>query len=284
MKSQWQLLTFPDRQEIAQTREQCHQAIQNVAAVGRSFLPPSDEDENANLEWDNNLQRLVGRWVETSEVTFRSSISISDFTVFLVSQDFETLSSFELHDKTQTDVMVWLERQLGELGFEFSKINLAYPYDIPEYPTAKGKPFQLTNPEAQRELSRLYHNTDFLLRDFLQRFEETTQVKCWPHHFDIAGRIILLNTGDASTTKSIGVGLSPGDQYYDEPYLYVSPWPYPARELATIDETLGHWHQDDWIGAVLPVSRVSKMDLIQDQRRAVLNFFDTAVQMLIDIL
>ena len=267
-----------------QVRDQCHQAIQNVAAVGRSFLPESKEDENANLEWDANLQRLVGRWVETEDVTFRSSISISEFTVFLVSEDFETISSFELQDKTQTDVMVWLERQLGELGFEFSKINLAYPYKIPEYPMAKGKPFHVTNMVASRELSRLYHNTDFLLNDFLKGFEETSEIKCWPHHFDIAGRIILLNTGDPSTTRSIGVGMSPGDQYYSEPYFYVSPWPYPSKALPSLEPTLGHWHDHDWIGAVLPISKIDHMDLIQDQRRTVLNFFQKSVESLIETL
>ena len=284
MTPQWQLLTFPEIEDLNQVREQCHQAIQNVAAVGRSFLPPSKEDENANLEWDSNLQRLVGRWVEAEDVVFRSSLSIAEFKVLLVNRDFETISEFELEGKTQTDVMVWLERQLGELGFEFSRINLAYPYEIPEYPTAKGEAFHITNKVAARELSRLYHNTLFILNDFLKGFGETESIKCWPHHFDIAGRIILLNSGDPSTTKSIGLGLSPGDQYYNEPYFYVSPWPYPSKELKSIDSTLGHWHEHDWIGAVLPVSKISHMDLIQDQRRSVLNFFQSPTEILIEIL
>ncbi len=282
MKPQWQLLTFPSTEDMTQVREQCHQAIQNVAAVGRSFLPKSAEDENANLEWDAGLERLVGRWVETGEVTFRSSLSISDFTVFLVNSNIETISSFSLQGKTQTDVMVWLEHQLDELGFEFSKINLALPYKIPEYPTAKGKAFQIDNLEAASELSRLYHNTKLLLTDLLSKYDETTSVKCWPHHFDIAGRIILLNTGDPATTKSIGLGLSPGDKYYNEPYFYVSPWPYPTKDLPELESSYGHWHEDDWIGAVLQVSDLSALDLIQDQRRAVQNFFQEVTDILLE--
>lgn len=273
MTHQWQLLNFPALEDIKQAREQCHQAVQNVAAVGRSFLPKTKDDQSANLEWDSNLQRLVGRWVEAREVTFRSSISLNEFTVYLVARDFQTISSFSLQDKTQTDVMVWLERQLGELGFEFSKINLAYPYKIPEYPQAKGKPFHVVNLVAARELSRLYNNTAFVLEKILNEEENNTPVKCWPHHFDIAGQIIQLDTGDPATTRSIGLGMSPGDHYYKEPYFYVSPWPYPTVDLPDITASLGQWHENDWVGAVLPLSRLVSFDLIQDQRRVVEQFF-----------
>lgn len=284
MTIQWQLLTFPSIEDIAQAREQSHQAIQNVAAVGRSFLSESKNDENANLEWDPKLQRLVGRWVETDDITFRSSISISEMTVYLVNRDFETISSFALQDKKQTDIMVWLEHQLGELGFESSKINLAYPYKIPEYPTAKGEPFHVTNMVACRELSRLYNNTSLLVQKHAVREENHTSVKCWPHHFDIAGQVILQDTGDPATSRSIGIGMSPGDKYYNEPYFYVSSWPYPTKNLPNIDESLGHWHTDDWVGAVLPVSKLSNFELIQEQRATVDRFYEMAIAGLKNLL
>ncbi|MFY0625398.1 MAG: hypothetical protein JXR07_03815 [Reichenbachiella sp.] len=284
MTLQWQLLTFPSIADIVQAREQCHQAIQNVSAVGRSFLPESKEDVNANLEWDSKLQRLVGRWVETEDITFRSSISISEMTVYLVDRKFETISSIALQDKTQTDIMIWLEHQLGELGFESSKINLAYPYQIPEYATAKGQPFQVTNMVACRELSRLYNNTSLLIQKHTVKEENHTSVKCWPHHFDIAGQIILQDTGDPATSRSIGVGMSPGDKYYIEPYFYVSPWPYPTKDLPNLDRTLGHWHTDDWIGGVLPVSKLADFDLIQDQRGTLDQFYKLAIDGLKNLL
>ena len=73
MNKSWQRLTFPPLEEINQARGQCHQAIQNVAAVGRSFLSASNRDENASLTWDSNLQRLVGHWVE-GDIVFRLSL------------------------------------------------------------------------------------------------------------------------------------------------------------------------------------------------------------------
>src|SRR5262249_37176951 len=54
--------------------------------------------------------------------------------------------------------------------------------------------------------------------------------------------------------KTIGVGVSMGDHYYAQPYVYVSP--YPAPKLDPNAPTLqrlpagGHWHGKDFFGAV----------------------------------
>ncbi|SHJ92186.1 hypothetical protein SAMN04488028_102155 [Reichenbachiella agariperforans] len=279
MNQHWQRFAYPALEDIREARDQSHQAIQNVSAVGRSFLPPSEQDENANLEWDNKLQRLVGRWV-TGEHTFRSSISIRDFMVYLVNENFETISSISMQGAKQTDIMVWLEKQIVDLGADFSKINLAYPYELPAYPTAAGAAFGVSNPMASEELSRLYHNADLMLRHILSKENKTTEIKCWPHHFDIAGSIILLDTGDPETSKQIGVGMSPGDEHYDEPYFYVSPWPYPVKELPDISATQGHWHSNNWIGGVLRYSELNQHDLIQDQIRVIKTFYSTTIDIL----
>ena len=283
MKNDWQLLSFPPKEDIDQARMQCHQAIQNVAAVGRSFSPVSAGDEYANLEWDAGLQRLVGRWVK-ADITFRSSICIKDFEVYLVNENVETISSFAMQGKTQTDVMVWLEHELSSLGADFSKINLNLPYQIPEYATAKREKFNVSNLNACGELSKLYHNTALLLDKIAASDESIGAIKCWPHHFDIAATMMRLDSGDPETSRQIGIGMSPGDQYYDEPYFYVSPWPYPTENLLPIDHLGAHWHQDDWVGAVLPLSSLTKESLIQDQRYSVSAFYSEAIEFLKEII
>ena len=280
MNSNWQLLTFPELEDITQAKELCHQAIQNVSAVGRNFLPKEQEDSQSNLEWDAKLQRLAGRWIETESITFRSSFSLIEFKVYLVDKDLNTLSSISMQDKVQNDVMIWLEKELKEIGLESSHIDLAYPYKIPEYPTAKGKPFHIINFVALRELSRLYHNTAFILKELRKSEATMTHTRCWPHHFDIAARIVRLDTGDPTTSKSISLGMSPGDHYYKEPYFYATPWPYITEGLSDISHTLAHWHDEDWIGAVLPVSKLKNLVLIQDQRNQVIHFFKEALRIL----
>jgi len=279
MRPNWQLFKFPSLADMNQAREQCHQAIQNVAAVGRSFSVASKEDEFANLNWDFGLQRLVGHWVK-GNITFRSSICIKDFEVYLVNENIKTISSISMQDITQTDVMVWLEHELSKLGVDFSKINLTYPYEIPEYPTAKREAFHLDNLEACDELSRLYNNTSLVLTELFKKEKNVSSIKCWPHHFDIAARVTMLDTGDPETSRSINLGMSPGDKYYNEPYFYVSPIPYPTENLLDLSKYHGHWHQNDWVGAVLPYSRLSGLELIQDQKSAIKKFISTAYSFL----
>jgi len=283
MPNHWQILTFPPLEDMRHVREQYHQAIQNVVAVGRSFLPESKGDEFANLTWDFKLQRLVGQWIE-GETIFRSSISLREFTVYLVDRQFGTISMMPMQGARQRDVMVWLEHQLSRLGKDFTQINLTYPYEIPEYPTAKREPFSIENMDASSELSRYYHNTAILLEDIIAENENTSAIKCWPHHFDIATVITLFDTGDPETSRSIGVGFSPGDRYYDEPYFYVTPWPYPTATLPDLSLTLGHWHAHDWIGAILPSSKLAHLKSNYDQQRTILKFIKTGIRVLKELL
>jgi hypothetical protein len=189
-----------------------------------------------------------------------------------------------MNGSAQTEIMVWLEHELIHLGANFSKLNLSYPYEIPIYGTAKGDAFEMKEERAFKELSRLFHNTNFVLKQLLAEEENVTEIKCWPHHFDIAATVTLLDTGDPETSRSISLGMSPGDKYYAEPYFYVSPWPYPMNELLDLVKVKAHWHKEDWVGSILPYSNLSDLTLIQDQRKAVVDFYETSFQYLKQIL
>ena len=55
---------------------------------------------------------------------------------------------------------------------------------------------------------------------------------------------------DPEEARSVGVGMTPGDGGYPEPYFYVTPWPYPNPEVLPRLAT-GSWHTEGWTGAVL---------------------------------
>ncbi|MGI9566649.1 MAG: hypothetical protein ACR2LL_06510 [Nitrosopumilus sp.] len=69
-----------------------------------------------------------------------------------------------------------------------------------------------------------------------------TLIHLWPHHFDFS---LEWFTGNAD--EQIGTGISPGDEHYSEPYLYMNP--YPFNEQVTSNELpLGIWHTSGWQG------------------------------------
>ena len=43
-------------------------------------------------------------------------------------------------------------------------------------------------------------------------------IQLWPEHFDAATDV------EASPGRRVNLGVSPGDSYSDEPYLYIGPW------------------------------------------------------------
>ncbi len=68
--------------------------------------------------------------------------------------------------------------------------------------------------------------------------------------------------------------MSPGDGSYDEPYWYVTPWPYPAPANLTELTGGGIWHTEGWVGALLTASQLSQ-DEKQPEKLAA--FLDSAI-------
>ena len=64
---------------------------------------------------------------------------------------------------------------------------------------------------------------------------------------------------DAEEGRSIGVGFTPGDTTCPVPYIYVTPWPYPENTPMPA-LSAGHWHTDQWVGAVLTLEELGPAD------------------------
>jgi hypothetical protein len=73
---------------------------------------------------------------------------------------------------------------------------------------------------------------------------------------------------DAEEARSIGIGLSPGDGSYDQPYFYVNPWPYPDAEDLPPLAAGAHWHTSGWTGAVLTADRLISVPPEEQQHTA----------------
>ncbi|HEV7822403.1 MAG TPA: hypothetical protein VGO84_14580, partial [Burkholderiales bacterium] len=96
-------------------------------------------------------------------------------------------------------------------------------------------------------------------------------IQCWPHHFDMA-TVVSFDAAGAENARSLGIGLSPGDHYYPQPYLYVSA--YPAPKAATLPPlALGHWHTEGFVGAIALGESILALD---DRRRGALDFVRAA--------
>ena len=114
--------------------------------------------------------------------------------------------------------------------------------------------YALQLPAALHALGALFGDASALLDELRPTLTSPSAARLWPHHFDVA---VLDDLGaDAGPgperRRSVGVGMTPGDEGTREPYLYVTPWPYPAApRLPPLPD--GTWTTDGWVGALLLV-------------------------------
>ena len=69
-----------------------------------------------------------------------------------------------------------------------------------------------------------------------------TLVHLWPHHFDFS-----LEWYTGNKDEQIGTGISPGDEQYSNPYLYMNPWPFEEK-ITEESLPIGEWHTNGWNG------------------------------------
>jgi hypothetical protein len=97
--------------------------------------------------------------------------------------------------------------------------------------------------------------------------------------------LVMLPGTRNGSPNTIGVGLSPGDTSYAEPYWYVSPYPYPATTALPAIAGNGFWHTQGWVGAVLPATRlIEPVGNEAQQQQQVEAFLHAAVEAAIALL
>src|SRR5204862_6822028 len=135
--------------------------------------------------------------------------------------------------------------------------------------------FNATHSDRFEQLASWYSDAAATLEQLVGTTANASPVRCWPHHFDIATLI------QVAPGKTIGLGMEPGDGYWQEPYFYASMYPSPKAD-APSGELAGNglWHTRDWIGAVLPASRVAETG----QQSQVEEFVRSAVRECMKIL
>jgi len=278
--SDWEPLTM-DPHTLLDARLQLHWAEQVAAAVGKQLLPHQPDFSEQSCEWQDGPRVLAQGWV-AGPPPFRPALRPSPPALLLLDPADETLRKLPLAGRTLAEAYDWMQREVEALLGRPLAEPLARSEGLPFHPVAAGAPFAFPEADsgvnAPAELARYFADAYSLLRDLMAR-EGSSHVRCWPHHFDIAILIQLDETGaDPEHARSLGVGLSPGDDAIPRPYFYLLPWPRPARpadQLPALDG--GVWHTEGWLGAVLDSTEFAATGDQQQQRQRCERFLNSAV-------
>lgn len=234
---------------LIDVRKQVHWAAQAASAVGKQLLPHQPDFSEQSFQWIGESGVLAQGPVPGPQ-PFRSALRIARPALLFLDGDGAVLREMPLEGHTLDEAYAWVKEEAERLLERPLEKPLERGEGLPAHPVSEGAAFSI-NDGGAAELERRFAEADRALRRIAAANANSSAVRCWPHHFDIA-TLIALDPGahDPETARSIGVGMSPGDDGRPEPYYYVLPWPPPKdRELPTLDG--GAWNTEGWVGAVL---------------------------------
>ncbi|NOZ75875.1 MAG: hypothetical protein GXO90_10985 [FCB group bacterium] len=268
----WKTVHPVNIDRLAEARVQSHWAIQILSALADACIPVEADDSHTNLGWRADLEALVGR--ETPD-GFHLALKIPFLTISLLDSFGKEFASLPLSGKTIEESLQWVAGVVERFtGRTMEQVPRLRDYEMPDHLVGSGATFDRSDPEAFQELANWFHNSFSLLDDILEWEEDATLARCWPHHFDVGALISMGKPYDFS--ESIGLGMSPGDSSYSEPYWYINPYPNPEKQPEEELPSGGHWHREGWFGAVLRGSAVWGNP--EDQAQHCRQFIDAALK------
>lgn len=242
--------------DLAEARVQAYHAAQWLARVARNFVPPADDDSHTALSWNSEHRALVTQPFAGASGPFSLGLKVEDISLIIVTDTANTPVPLQGHNESQVEA--WVRACLLEQGADRDKaLNFRpLPYEMPDHAIASSGTYGDGLADgALGELAAWFDGAATLLAEGPGKETGASPVRLWPHHFDIA-TLISLDESGGEDARSIGVGLSPGDETYDTPYFYVSPWPYPDKD-ALPELGAGHWHTEGYTAAILEAADIT---------------------------
>lgn len=251
--SSWQPLGTVPPEELVTARLDLHWASRVLASIASSVLPTAADDSHSALAYQDGAlwtQPLPGPRL------YRAGLILSELQLLMRSEKGEELASLRLAERPFGHAFEWGRETVARLSPEAPEVKLRELPDFPEHRLGDGALFSGDLSDERAELARYFGNAQRLLSELCEQHADASPVQVWPHHFDIAILIPLDATEASAPRQTLGVGLSPGDESFAEPYWYVSPWPAPEEAALPVIDGPGSWQAEPFFAAVLTASEM----------------------------
>ncbi len=249
----WEKIPPFDIPSFNKAEETLHQATQFLAMVGKNYLPHREDDSHVNVGWSAEQQAML-TW-PLPESLLQVALHVPSFHLQLHNAAHDVLQQFDLHGSTKSDAFDWLQQALSGQGIPPEKLQYISHYDVPEHPVDKGAAFTRPAAPLLNTWMTIRSNANVVLHQMAGLFEEPSDVRIWPHHFDTG---IYQSLPGSLQRKGIGMGLALTDAMFNEPYFYTYAWSLDhSIDYASLSiPEYGGWHiaPDGWNGGFLRAS------------------------------
>ncbi len=255
----WSELGTVSPTKLSESRNVAHHALQWLGRSARALLHPKDDDSHTSLIWNDSVSGFCTQPIAAGGEELHVCLELPDLSLVVRSVGGGDVS-IELDGHSDREIGEWLVAALMARGLDPSKLYDEQPYEIPTHPVAEGGIYKTAHLRTElSELAQWYAGAHAILSGVTENYAlidpGPSEVQCWPHHFDLAV-LIAFESGGGEKAKAIGVGLSPGDDSYDQPYFYVNPWPHLKPENLPPLAEPGRWHTEGFVGAVAPGAEI----------------------------
>lgn len=245
--------------EVADAALELHWAVQLIASVGQTFAEPAEDDSHRSMSWHPELRAFVGVPV-AGAYPLRVGLRPADLALVILDRTDAAIAELPLPGQSLDEAYEWIGLAMATY-FGGAPPAVERPeYEMPEHPLRNGARFSTAYERERRVLSALYEAAADLLGEISSGDPSASEVRCWPHHFDIATVRTEERGEDGAATKTIGIGMAPSGGGCELWYWYVSPWPHPDPSAELPALTAGAWHTEGWTGAVLTGEEIVAAD------------------------
>jgi len=272
MQFDWSTLGAKAPTALVRARNLSHHALQWVAKAARANLEAQPDDGHVSLSWDSGRAAFLSQPIPAGAAEVRVGFSLRRFALILLRNN-RDLDEFELGGRKDASVAVWFDSAMRTLGLKPAS-EIDQPYSLPSLPVTRGSAYHVSGEtDAFGELARWFDMGADLLADVKAANPTAGPVRCGPQRFNMAA-VIAVDAGGAEPARSISVGLSPGDEHYAHPYVYVCPAPRLKPADLPLIAAPGQWHLKDFVAAVATGEDIL---LHPEPAATVAAFVDTAI-------
>jgi hypothetical protein len=274
-RTMWRPLKRVETLSMKEARLQVHYGVQWLARVARAYIAPREDDHHTNLGWADHLDGFT-----THELPDGSQLCLRLMPLTLVFlRNGTEQRSLSLDDRNDAAIRHWLNEVVSAKRLDPGMLDRPLPYDLPEHAVAAGESYQTAGLTGELgELASWFSNGVLALerarQHMIARGFKAPDVRCWPHHLDLDS---LVSFGGGRTS---GLGFEPGDDYYDEPYFYVSVYPAPPVVALPLLPAIGSWHTHHFTAAI---ATASKILVAEHQQVGIDAFLDAAIDAVIKL-
>lgn len=270
---------------ISRARLQTHWALQVPAAVASALVPSEDDDSHSNFGWSEPDRAFLSHPLKVLPELSHVQIGLRPVDMCVVLVDARGgAAELSLVGRALPAAIEAVREGLKPLvGGDLPATPLR-DYELPSHPVGDGAAFELGDEAPVASIVALFETFTRVFASVEERLRRELAddpsaivpgssldaARIWPHHFDLGG---LLNLGDqlaqsdrasrdprqaeSPSDRSVGYGLSLGDETFTLPYLYINPYP-PPEAAPAVTTQLGQWNRIGFSGFVLHSRELSQ--------------------------